>query len=627
MDDYLITKINDMNHKFYQIFTNIDRSIPLSDQFDLFFSEYDNFNQGLLTHKTSNELEIPSLKLHLSNTTTQHLQVLTEFNSKLTEFKRNVSDMFGKDISDIIIMSHGNLKFYKSTTNGRFTESDYKRIEEIFIEKKEDRNTINRLSLSVSNINDEITKTQNRIHDINIDIIKMNKSTEMIKQFILYYKELIVNAQDVVIITNENSRLYQVTVISTDQLFTKKIVYADPSEWFNPITRADFPKAEIDMACQTDQVPSVHRPRENECLPVLSDILDVFDEDEDYYYGICTGVRVLTRKDNCVKIEQPERCTLPYFVMNNHFARKLLLKDLTLDQLPEKNRLVLFEHRKYHLLQSSSFQTYHGHWSDEVFGRPPACCMSSSDNKSYGDDAKNIITLPIQNMFDDNHRLYRYERDIFKIFIFNNLLRLLRSNNSFYRSCALQNFKYLFTHSPDEEIELYNNINEHLHDPHNWDFRLNIKLIDLFIPEIKFLMHRILYDKLKIPDRLQMEWEKYVAEHNKPPETKPQNFLHYLLNVVLSNLVSRKLHRSLLSKLGEITIALTRDMTSGQSVSNRGQYKMIIDMIERVIQYELKQEGGIRTYKKNISRKKPGRKLLNNKISNRQKKISRKHTN
>ena len=46
-------------------------------------------------------------------------------------------DMFGKDISDIIIMSNGYLKFYKSKTNGRFTESEYQRIAEIFNEKKE----------------------------------------------------------------------------------------------------------------------------------------------------------------------------------------------------------------------------------------------------------------------------------------------------------------------------------------------------------------------------------------------------------------------------------------------------------------------------------------------------------
>ena len=71
-----------------------------------------------------------------------------------------------------------------------------------------------------------------------------------------------------------------------------------------------------------------------------------------------------------------------------------------------------------------------------------------------------------------------------------------------------------------------------------------------------------------------------------------------------------------------MTTSLTKDMST---TDGRTKYKFISDIIDRVLRkFKLTQEGGRRTYKKNISKRKTGRKLLNNKISNRGKKISSK---
>jgi len=71
-----------------------------------------------------------------------------------------------------------------------------------------------------------------------------------------------------------------------------------------------------------------------------------------------------------------------------------------------------------------------------------------------------------------------------------------------------------------------------------------------------------------------------------------------------------------------MTISLTKDMSTTDGMT---KYKFISDIIDRVLRkFKLTQEGGKRTYKKNISKRKTGRKLLNNKISNRGKKISSK---
>ena len=67
MDDFLIKKINDMNHIFYQIFTTMDTSIPLAHQFEFFFSEYDDFIKSLNIQRTHTIEEIYALEKHHTN--------------------------------------------------------------------------------------------------------------------------------------------------------------------------------------------------------------------------------------------------------------------------------------------------------------------------------------------------------------------------------------------------------------------------------------------------------------------------------------------------------------------------------------------------------------------------------
>ena len=121
-----------------------------------------------------------------------------------------------------------------------------------------------------------------------------------------------------------------------------------------------------------------------------------------------------------------------------------------------------------------------------------------------------------------------------------------------------------------------------------------MKLIDLFIPEIKFLLH-----KIYIPNQLQLEWTNYTSAYNKHVNTSPKQFLHYLLNVVLSNLVSKNLHKSLILTLDTMMKSLSMELATTEN--SKTYWLDVSQIINRVLANAVFNQSGAKLLKKRKS--------------------------
>ena len=586
----VIIKLNDINRIFYSMFMNIDTSLPISPQFDKLWPKFTELISEYNTLKSNKVAEIKQIEIQILNYNSEQITLQTEFNSKFDNYKQCVSQLFGRDIEiSNMIFSYINL----SKSDQRFLsheygykKDNYSDIEkQIFISIAAARRIIENIGTSHDAIVRQKKNQKDRLKFKQLDIVYINQIIQLINEMTQYYQQLIDNYRDVLILTNKTSCLFQVEILDKTEILT------------------------------IDQEYYESKLNESEIL-----YMDVYLELEDYYYGDCKGKLIPILKTNCIPLGNPiESAPLDYLMINDKFIQQLLLTD--------KCNFLLFEN----IISKPA-----------VYVLPGPSVMSDSLEEYFPGpttgDLVEIINIFIKTkyneIFNDEFKNYyeEYENNnslnYIKFLLFNHLLKYLTSNNSFHMSRALQNFKCLFTHSPADEIQLYNDIDTFLLKSPDHRFRTK-KLIDLFIPEIKFLTHIILYkqlqipNKLPIPHKLQIEWEKYVGDHSQPVDTLPNTFLQYLLNVVLTNLVPRELYSDLLSKIGIMTKDLTIGMTK---IDGKTQYDLTGKIIERVLQqYKFNQKGGEHIYIKNISRKKKSRKILNNKIMSRQKKIIRKN--
>jgi len=423
--------------------------------------------------------------------------------------------------------------------------------------------------------------------------------TEQLHFYIPYYIKIINNLKDVVIFTNQNSCLFQVYVKDIHFLFTIK----------------DFRYEYIRLV---DRMAA----RGEEIIPDEFAVMDVYDTDDEYYYGICNGKKVFTPIENTDKLSPDSVAHFPlnYLVINDHFMNLLFTTDLSTDNPNIPHKLLLFECGSAEFVKKCIFydDSYVSDDSDD--DRPPLRRMPRWIPQDAQKQTFHPFTLfdlfltkskNYAEIFRDRYQFPLNTNDIWNIFF-----NLLTSNNKLHRTCALQNFKHFFIKNDVELNKLHEDINRYTRT--NTQFT-NMKLIDFFMSEIKFLLRKILYNKLKIRDSLQWEWDAYVLEYNKSADTPPQFFLHYLLNVVLFKLVSKDLFISLITTLGSMSKSLSAEM-SKEGFDRPEMHKFITDIIDSVLrQFKLKQQGG-----KLVSKKKNRQKLLNNKINSRQKKISRK---
>ena len=388
-----------------------------------------------------------------------------------------------------------------------------------------------------------------------------------------------------------------------------------------PFTRAfgnDSISSVVYRRAADPHIQSAHEDTESDIIFVIFE-----DHETDQYYGIdFEGNKAVGNMSDYEPMSDPPSCN--YFIIKDPrlFAEKIL------DIQTDTKKKLLFENQFFKYVTINCFKSYHNHAEDAYPNWMTGPCDACNGIiRGWIQDSKLQNYKFSQYMLNDLAESYTRERlrrtqvypvhcmvwDYFLLYF-----NVSNSNNEIYkRKKVLQQFKCLFTKDSNDEKKLYHKIENQIYP--------RKPLIELFLPEIKFLLHRILYDKFNIPDRLQSNWVEYVRDHSQPVDTSPKTFLHYLLNVVLSNLVSREVYDSLLITLSNITITLSDDMTTRDGHHN---YSMIKDIIDRVIlKYKLKQEAGKLGNNKNVSKRKKSSKLFKNKIGSRGKKISRKNKN
>ena len=371
----------------------------------------------------------------------------------------------------------------------------------------------------------EIKRYQNLNKQYENDIRFIDAIQELVDNFLFnsYCGQLFDNYNDVIYITNVDNRSYQATVTNNNYIYIKKFLRR-------------IIKIEDDFSHKTD-------------------LFDIFDEDNEYYYGIYNGRRIFSPKTNCVIVSPPGPMpALDYFVINNTFISNLLLNDL---DKQNQLKLVLFEKPIGVIVTKKSFDC-----SFDEFG----VIRQPSDFERIDE----FELVPV-NFIDFNTINYRrMNKNIIDLY-FMEVIKHLRSRISYHKTKSLMNMKYLFCKSDICQMELYRKIEYLLENGLSSlgklhksvigvSFRSSVSiiypsLIHLFIPEIKFLLY-----KIYIPNHAQFGWINYVAERNKPINTSPKFFLQYLLNVVLSNLVKPNIYNTLLIDLGALLDKLTNKL-------------------------------------------------------------------
>jgi len=372
---------------------------------------------------------------------------------------------------------------------------------------------------------------------------------------------------------------------------------------------------------------SDYQYQEDEVIAMERDIIFVIFEDSGLYYGIdIEGHRKIGNINEYEVMPEPPKCG--HFIISDleKFVEKIL--DIQMDT----KKKILFDNQFTKLIDFNCFMLYHNHQEDEHenWRDPCPACNGKYAGEIIHSEIQNYkfveyMLNPLSNKTEESHRRWDYNRvPVYPVHdaIWQKFIVQFKESN-YNRKIILQQFKCLFTKDDEQETMLYQKIDIALQPK---------KLIELFIPEIKFLLHRIY-----IPNELLSEWTNYTSANNKPINTPPQHFLQYLLTVVLSNLVSKDLYLSLESSLGSMIRSLTANIatdTSNPYLDLGMRSKMISQLINKIVtKFVLKQSAGkLRNNK--FSKKQIGGKLLHKKISKKQiagkllhKKISRKHNN
>jgi len=412
-------------------------------------------------------------------------------------------------------------------------------------------------------------------------------------EFEIYCKQLIANYRDVIIVMNDQSRICQARILNLSYVYTSIQKYPNRDT-------VEFSNHESNLT---------------------SDILDVFDEDEEYYYGICGGIVVIIPKTSCQILDIPVLTSIGSFILNDNIIKRILIESLKADG-PKKSTFLLFEYQTCKEIDKTKLNSLHEHepiydYDDTRFQSLPECdSCSVASNRSYDLKAELLFRLP--NSYSSqvfrtkkvysSHNMYHIERltviRSFANIIFDNFISLLLLGNSFQRKGVFQNFKYSFAKTEAEEIELYKDIDAALHESRDEKFR-HMKLIDLFIPEIKFLLrmnHLFEIEKrissFKIEKRNSEQWHRYCETNGITTDTNPGVYLNYLCRTVLRNVVSAEAYTNLLASSATMMVLLLEKLSNSELYFDFNKYlsMQIDDVIRRTIENR-KKEGGTRIRK------------------------------
>jgi len=442
-----------------------------------------------------------------------------------------------------------------------------------------------------SKLLDIIRNLQNGVEcdeQINLLIEDINRlSTDTRDIFLKYCIERIQNYNDVIILTNYENMICQVQIQDPTRVNTTEDLY------------------------YRNVYSEIHH----------NDIVEVFSEDDQYYYGIHNGTIVYTRKDNCTIVESTHPLTAHYFVMNHTIATKILLKIVSsnTDVIQHKCKLLLFEYLDWKGLNRGSFFLAHNHAGDE-FHSLGGMCPGCEGITAFPTTNELLLTIfePYTNRYklteSYSHSIgnmhYHFERYSFENILWLNFINLLVSgkplNDSYLRVIdhipniheidhipkfsiikLIQNFKCLVAKTRQEEIELNKDINRALM---NYDH--DMSLVDLFIPHIKFVLRmKYLFDiRKRIPsfhinEYTLNQWNTYCEMNINMLNVNPTMYLNYLFTTVLQDVITHGIHFFIITKLNALILPNIEQLLDAKKLNIDFLFinKMIITQINHIV--------------------------------------------
>ena len=554
MSDFL-DELDRLNHIIFNIIDNMSNGDNSRSDIEYLFSQITNLRQKYEPLSLDSD-EIEQLERLITNNNLERDQLRSQFVSLTEEFRTKAIDEFGETIGSQLterLWVHQGLTIIKLEPNvtEKLKMPDFKQILE-----RVDKNL-----LMINNLNTAIERLNNRKTELDNISRTSRENIEFLDSFRIYCNQLITNYKNVVTLSNKNNRLFQVKLIHKNEIHT----------------------------CMTDTEELDALERNGRAAPQKSDhvysndgfayerqfpnLFDVFDETDDYYYGIYDGQIAFTRKKNCVKIDNPTSYIFsffPFFVMTNRQANQILLGNyLGLENATTSCALLLFEFSRCVVLDPKSF-TYHSYFRDDVPGMVPECSHSTHliDENTL---KTSLLSLSMHRLHNDFDFMVTYNQTNFKGLLCRNFISLLKlQDRNVNKKVLLQNMKCLFTKTARDQVKLYSHIDSQLTGAGSrfelYEFGSlytdrSETLLDIFIPEIKFLLFirsifalRVIRPHLQIDPVYLQRWEMYLAENNLGKDATPLDYLTYLCRDVLSNQITPKIYKQIMALTSNLTM-------------------------------------------------------------------------
>ena len=453
--------INILSQKLTNIIRNMQQHqhVDLSENKKLFDSikELTNIYEDRLIdiNRQMDEQKIKKISLE------QELEsVKAQLESDLFIYKKIILEQFGSEIDNGVYMINYQIVHRYNL---------YPKIYDIpgLIELK---SKLSNLSNKFNSINRSIYVINDKIHEILNKINFLQYIIKNINNFSLYSNQLIENFNEVHILTNDNTRICQVNIIDIYELYNKQRYSSFHKEYIRQYTKCDETSGPKQCSIETGE----------------SNIMDVFYEDDTYFYGIFRGIPLMSLKNNCIKLLTVEKTQLNHIFMNDSFVQKLLLNDISIIK-PNICKYYLFEYQTVKFINEQHFFEEE-FYTDEV---PSVYHEELTPIMTEEEIQRTKIDNLLYNLFiKDVIKKYTYDESFhnFKSVAWYNLIRLITSDNNYERKVALQNFKCLFAKSNIEQISLYSDINTSIPKIRFTYEYHSINILDIFIPEIKLLL-------------------------------------------------------------------------------------------------------------------------------------------
>ena len=529
-------EINILSQKLTNIIRNMqhDQHVDLSENKKLFDSitELQNVYRDRLIDINRQMEEKNVEKINIE----QELEsVKTEFESNFIIYKNIILQELGPEIDNGIYMRNYQI-FHRNKLPAKIKQIPG------FLETQSKLNIL-------SDKYKLIYKSFIAINTIIYEIINKIKFIELIIQnihnFSVYANQLIENYNQVHILTNDDTRVCQVNIIDIYELYNKQRYSSFNTEFVRQYTKCDETSGQAQCSIDTNE----------------SKIMDVFCEDGTYFYGIFRGIPLMTPKSNCNVLKNVEKTQLNHIFMDKPFITKLLLKDISIIK-PTICRYYLFEYQTVKFIDEQHFFEEE-FYTDEV---PSVYHVELTPIMTEEEIQRTKIDNLLYNLLiKDVIKKYTHDESFhnFKSVAWYILIHLITSNNNYERKVALQNFKCLFAKSDREQISLYSDINTSINQYNIHPFNTAINLINIFIPEIKFLLMmnhlykaKLRYHHFNINISYINGWESYCSQNKISKDTIPEKCLNFLLETVLSNLLQPSDYQKILVASNELTFNL-----------------------------------------------------------------------